>query len=100
MTTPPTPTPHEAQHEAEAALLALKPQLEWEEFGGPQWETPYLNDAGDFYSIVAHPTSENDTNYQATFLPVCFPVETPHRYDSLAEAKAACERHYATGKWE
>ena len=88
--------------EAEAVLLALGPQLEWKT-GTPEKARPYWYAVPDrFHGYVIHSTRRwlppFGVVYQAKVLPVG-KVLNPYRLRTLADAKAACERHHATGKW-
>lgn len=82
------------EDEAENALLAMGPQLEWKHSA-----------AGTFYHATirhhAYDVWTADTRYGwiANFFINGGHIETK-AFIHVATAKAACERHHATGKWD
>lgn len=81
--------------QAEAVLVALGPSLTWvavDEHG---------NSTGrkDAALYIVHPDAEVAWLFRAARW--SFPAEMcPTLSQTEADAKAACERHYATGRWE
>ena len=88
---------HGSTYDAEAVLLALGSRLEWSDFilssqrigwWGQHDGTTYVIKIkkGKFFCTRLTSASRTENN-----LPV---------FKTVPAAKAACERHYATGKWE
>lgn len=88
--------------DAGSALLAIGARIDWQynaaEDGFPeQWD---WSDGEHYYSIQPMPTdgpqeeAKNSFGVSAPRLLKRLPFET------FEAAKAACERHLATGKWE
>ena len=89
----------DAEKEAEAAMLALGRHLNWvcrgrAVTGKTREEREYHVDRemGQFAAVLITPGEEGR---------ICPDIESDGGYyKSPQEAQAACERHYATGKWE
>lgn len=84
--------------DAEAALLALGPRLAWKEYSHGL-SLAQVQDSG--YYGVHRPVaiSGDDKEWLAEFHNRGESY-TRCTFSSNGAAKAACERHYATGKWE
>jgi hypothetical protein len=94
------------EQEAEAALLALGPQLEWHEQKHDYGYFTVSNVAGgnkryairSGFTIGEHTGLAFSVNLQNSTLSHVLGGPRKH-YPDLPAAKAACERHYATGSW-
>lgn len=94
--------------EAEAVLRALAEQLQWVSLGRSAWAVFTLRDGrrGRYFVHVrqmmgaAGGTASLLYLYDAEVdIPTQIRKSSP-RYKTQSDAKAACERHYATGSWE
>ena len=87
-------TPQLTYAEAEAALLALGPRLKWDADGYSNG----LNEHGDFYYTEWRETKDAFVSRHIGL--ISKGNRNARLYKTLAEARLACERHYATGKWD
>jgi hypothetical protein len=91
-------TPSPTDREAEAALLALGSQLEWTtDLAGR-----CIGKCGDgrgANSYTIEPPAPRSPFYQASMTWDSWGF-APNPFNTIIAAKAACERHYATGKWD
>ncbi len=94
------------EQEAEAALLALALRLEWRYLGENESKRHPVEEAmtGQYWYSIYLKTGRNGAKmyWVRPYLRVWPPNADrhPYCYTSRPAAKAACERHYATGKWK
>lgn len=92
--------------EAEAVLLALGPKLTWQEEPRKGREPDLFAVPNRDHSYMVQRTrkwwSPLRVMYKAQFIESadCSEQCCPKAFSLQAAAKAACERHFATGKWE
>lgn len=97
--------PHNApltDAEAEAVLRALGPQLEWEHPMGRAEEWHRADPPNGAVYTAESIIAPDGEHYMTTFWQDGkseFGAEV-RMFKTIDAAKAACERHYATGKWE
>lgn len=86
--------------EAESVLMALAHYLEWIFVACPGFDDTWLARLPDerCYETYRYPWKE--IVECRCLYPDGDEADLPHKAPDVAAAKAACERHHVTGKWE